>query len=210
MAPLPKLSLPGFQHLHNRVSLALDTCEESQSVDFMESQPWPQIRYGATATVLGMGNLRDGGLIIIGVSQRGTSWRLDGVKPDHLNAYNIDVMKDQIDEHVSPYSRLRIGLFDHKNGRQFVVMEVGEFDDLPLVCKKNGPNNSGVIKGGIYVRPPRGRPKSTRVMNAIQMQDLLELATEKRVRKFLEITSRVGIDLSKTLVNKFDEELQGL
>ena len=74
--------MPGHRALHERVTDALDTCVESQAVDFKESAPWDAIKFKLTRTAMAMGNLRDGGLIVIGVSERGTTPNIDSIKSD--------------------------------------------------------------------------------------------------------------------------------
>lgn len=44
----------------------------------------------------------------------------------------------------------------------------------------------------VYVRPP-GQPRTERVRWAQQMHDLLESAAEKRARRILEISRRLGL-----------------
>ena len=67
--------LPGHEALHNRVKQALELCQESPGVDFKESATWGQLKHSLALAVLGMGNLRDGGIIIIGASERERTWK---------------------------------------------------------------------------------------------------------------------------------------
>jgi len=59
------------------------------------------------------------------------------------------------------------------------------------------------------VRPP-GKPRTTRVTTAEEMQSLLELAAEKRARRILEVAHRIGLKASETSSQKFEDELGGL
>jgi hypothetical protein len=47
-------------------------------------------------------------------------------------------------------------------------------------------------------------------MNASQMHDLLELAAEKRARRILEVSRRVGLVPEETAAKRFEKELGGL
>lgn len=100
-------------------------------------------------------------------------------------------------------------LVKHGNGVDFLAIQIREFNDTPIVCKKNGPAGKNIFEGGVYVRPP-GIAKTTRVMNASQMHDLLELAAEKRARRILEVSRRIGLEPRPTAKEHFDEELEGL
>jgi predicted HTH transcriptional regulator len=207
MAPLPSSDLPGHKQIKQKAKLALETCQESQAVEFAESQPWETLRWKITRTCLAMGNLRDGGIILIGVSQRRKKWSLNGVRKAHLQTYDVDKMNSQVNEYVSPHVDLTI--VSHAWERKsFVVVATKEFDEMPLVCKKSR-ETEGLDQGAVYIRPS-GVPQTTRVMNAQQMHDLLELAAEKRSRQFLERAGRLGLYRPGISIQQFDEELKGL
>ncbi len=70
-----------------------------------------------------------------------------------------------------------------------MVLYIAEFDDIPILCKKDYPDV--LRKGACYVRPRR-KPETTEIPTQEDMRDLLELAAEKRLRKHLEQTKRAG------------------
>ena len=91
-----------------------------------------------------------------------------------------------------------------------MAIQIHEFTDSPFVCKKNGPDNIKNIRAGdVFVRP-LGKPRTTRVISAEEMQDLLELAAEKRARRILEVAHRIGLKVTDTSSKKFEDELEGL
>jgi hypothetical protein len=156
---------------------------------------------------MAMGNLRDGGIVIVGVSERGDTYELTGILPEHLDTYDVDVVIDVINAYCSPYVDLDLVLVEYSNGQRFLTLQARPFHDTPLVCKKNGPN--GLVEGDIYIRPP-GMARTTKITNAGQMHDLLELAAEKRARRILEVSQRVGLVPSATSASLFERELGGL
>ncbi len=79
MGAIPTSDMPGHAKLHERVLNALDRCQESKGVDFKESAPWDNLKWQLIRTAIAMGNLRDGGIIVIGASERGDSWDLTGI-----------------------------------------------------------------------------------------------------------------------------------
>ena len=79
MCAIPTSDMPGYIQLHDRVYSALDRCQESQAIEFKASIPWESLKYQLVRTTLAIGNLRDGGIIIIGVSERGDAWELTGI-----------------------------------------------------------------------------------------------------------------------------------
>jgi len=214
MSSIPTSDMPGHKKLHEQVINALDRCIEDQGIDFKESEPWETLKWRIIKTSLGMGNLRDGGIIIIGASERNQTWDLTGIMPEHLKTYKVDTIIDVTNKYASPYVKLDICLVKYRNGYTFLAIYVKEFVDTPIVCKKDGNTGEGIIEGAVYIRPP-GMAKTTRVMHALQMHDLLELAAEKRARNILEVSSRIGlivkpIETNKRAIERFEDELGGL
>ncbi len=209
MAPIPTSDMPGYKHLHERVITALDRCQESQGVEFKESASWESLKWQLIRTTMAMGNLRDGGIVVIGVSERGETYELTGVLPEHLNTYDVDIVIDVINAYCSPYIDIDLVLVEYSNRQRFLTIQAHQFNDTPLVCKKNGPNGLGLVEGDVFVRPP-GMARTTKITNAAQMHDLLELAGEKRARRILEVSRRVGLMPSATSADLFERELGGL
>ena len=207
MGAIPSSNMPGHKQLHERVINALDRCQETQRIDFKESASWDVLKLQIVRTLMAMGNLRDGGTLIIGVSERNNNWSLTGITVDDLNTYNVDDVIDFVNTYCSPPISIDMVLVEYRNGNQFLVLHANQFEVTPFVCRKNGPQK--LVEGAIYVRPP-GIARTTRVTNATQIHDLLELAAEKRARRILEVSRRIGLVPSKTSGDLFDEELGGL
>lgn len=205
---IPTSDLPGHHGLQERVHAALDTCIESQSVDFKESASWKDLQYKIVRTALAMANLRDGGIIVIGASESGERWSLTGISDEHLATYEVDEVIDAIHRFASPSVVVVIVLVPYQNSRHFLTLQVFEFSDTPIVCRRDGPPNSGLRQGAVYVRPP-GVARTTEVRSADQMHDLLELAAEKRARRILETARRIGLE-PLPAKKPFDDELGGL
>jgi hypothetical protein len=214
--PIPDSQLPGHRHLHDRVCTALDLCEESPNIDFKESASWGNLKWTIIKNVLSMGNLRDGGVIIIGASERNGQWQLPGITDVDLQTYDPDVILGQINAYVSPHANVRLVTVTHTNANRFLAVQIFEFDELPLVCKRNGPDGEGIIEGGVYVRPA-GVPRATRITNADHMRNLLRLAAEKQARSMLEDAGRLGLlQIGAVLAaalepdQQFEDEREGL
>ena len=210
MGAIPTSDMPGHRKLHERVFNALDRCQESKSVDFKESATWEDLKWQIIRTSLAMGNLRDGGIIIIGASERGDIWDLTGISNQHLSTFNVDDVIDVINKYSSPPIKIEMVTVKYRNGNIFLAIQIHEFTESPFVCKKNGPDNNKKLRtGDVFVRPD-GKPRTTKVVSADEMQDLLELAAEKRARKILEVAHRIGLKKTDTSSKKFEEEREGL
>jgi predicted HTH transcriptional regulator len=177
-----------MRSLEERVDAALDRALEAPDVDFKESAPWDGLKWKIVRAALGMGNLRGGGLIIVGVSERGEVWDLQGIEDEHLATYESDLLADLLDKHVSPAAKVEAVLHE-RDEKTYLVFDIGEFDELPFVCRRGGPD---LEPGAIYVRPLSGRPRTERIRSADDMRELLALAAEKGARRILELMQRLG------------------
>ncbi len=214
---IPSSDLPGHKKVHDLTITALDTCQETRSVDFKESSAWENIKIKIIKTAMAMGNLRDGGLIIIGVSERDDTWDLTGISESDLSTYDLDSILDTMNRYTSPPLNVDIVTVKHSDDKVYLVIYIYEFDDKPFVCKRNGPNNE-IKEGDIYIRPLGGRPRTTKIQSADDLHDLLELAADKKSKLFIERAKRLGLitevtgtdHTDETSTKKYDEELEGL
>lgn len=206
MSAIPKSTLPGHKTLHERVVTALEVLQESKAVDFKESSDWATLCPKLLKTSMAMANLRGGGVVIIGVSARNNVWSPEGIQPGHLGTYDEDTINDQLNRFASPSLRVALVMVDHE-GATFLAVSVPEFHYSPIVCKRTG--HSALREATIYVRRD-GKPQSTQIAQAEDLEHLLELAAEKRARRFLESATRVGMRLPADAEVKFDRELEGL
>ena len=204
MCAFPTSDMPGHRRVHDRVIGALDFCQEGQAIDFKESAPWDSLKWRIIKTVLAIVFEM---VELIGASEENKRWVLSGITPDHLVTFDVDNIIDAANSYASLI--LIWTLLVQYNGQQFLAIQVNEFDNTLIVCKKNGPAGTGIVEGAVYVRPP-GIAKTTRVMNASQMHDMLELAAEKRARRILETARRVGLTARPAEAERFDDELEGL
>jgi predicted HTH transcriptional regulator len=179
VAQLPDGNGPAYEGLRERVSTALLLDSESPSVEFKSGIAWDSLKIDIIKTVLAMSNLRDGGLIIVGHTQAATM--TEGMAEGVLATYDPDIMLDQCDEYASPravisMARMNIG------GNNYIAIEVSEFDEDPVICKKG--YHPDLKRGGVYIRPLTGRPRSSIVSDAQEMRAVLELAIDKGISNF--------------------------
>jgi hypothetical protein len=200
--------MPGHRGLHDRVHAALDTCVESQGVDFKESASMQTLELKLIRTAIGMANLRDGGVVVIGASERGGSWDLTGILPEDLATYDVDELNEAINRFASPPIALELVAVPYRGGAIFLAVQVREFAETPIVCRRDGAPGSGLKQGQLYVRPA-GVARTSEVRTAEDMHDLLDLAAEKRARRILETARRIGLQAPAPR-RLFDDELEGL
>lgn len=207
MAAIPESTLPGHRHLHERVVAALDLCQESRDLDFKESAPWGDLKWRIARSALGMANLRDGGVIVVGVSERDGEWSLVGIADAHFASYNEDDLNDFVNRYASPPMRIELVRVLH-GAKKYLAVRCPEFEFTPVICKRDGPKDSKLTAGAVYVRPI-GKPETTRVRDASQLEDLLELSAEKRAVRMLTNARRLGLEVPGA-ADPMDAELEGL
>ena len=183
---------------------------EDRNREYKESFPW-QDTHGKTKAkvvkgILAMSNLRDGGHIIIGVKEEsGPSSRYTplGVREDHLATFSDEAMADFVRNYADPYATFNLDVV-FLNGMNFVVIAVRGFEESPVICKKDYGNI--LSNGRVYVRSRSGRPRSEPVTHYPDMRELLDLAVERGVRRFLERQARVGA-IGPTDSEQFEQQL---
>ena len=142
--------------------------------------------------VLGMANRQDGGSVVIGVSDDGKSLHPVGLTAEQLSTWTRDSIGDALAEYADPavefdLERKRLG------NKDFVILRVREFEDVPILCKKDFAET--LRKGACYVRTRR-KPETTEIPAQAEMRELIELATTKRLRATLKMLRDAGVDLS--------------
>ena len=162
--------------------------------------------------MLGMANRRDGGRVVIGVQDLGSVLSPIGLDEAQLATWNYDHVSDRVAVYADPGVVFDLEIKEY-NGRSYVVIQVEEFADVPVLCKRAYDN---VLRdGACYVRPRR-KPETTEILTYADMRDLLDLATEKGVRRLLAQAQRAGLavppDVATTATDqeRFDQQLGDL
>jgi predicted HTH transcriptional regulator len=139
--------------------------------------------------VLGMANRRDGGKVIIGVEDVGGALNPVGLNGRDLATWRYDNVADRLATYADPSVSFDLEVKEY-NGSRYVVLHVEEFADIPVLCNQD---YQGVLRNGAcYVRTRR-KPETSEIPTQADMRDLLELATEKRLRGYLALLQRVGL-----------------
>ena len=155
--------------------------------------------------VLGMANRRDGGRVIIGVRDDGEPV---GLSDEELSTWVYDHVADQIAVYADPSVTFELEVKEY-NGSSYVVLQVEEFSDIPVLCKRA---YADILRdGACYVRTRR-KPETSEIPTQTEMRDLLTLAIDKGVKEYITRAERLGltrvrVDIPLTDQEHFDEEL---
>jgi len=154
-----------------------------------------------------MANCRDGGTIMVGVWESGGLFETKGMTSADLATYDSDQIQEAINQHADPYVRSEV----HRipvDGKTFVAIVVHEFDEVPVICKKDGRE---LRRGAIYTRSYQ-KPETCEVRSQTEMREILELAVDKGVERFVKRAhaAGVGIEQAESEAEKFQRQLEGL
>ena len=109
--------------------------------------------------VLGMANRRDGGIVVIGVEDTGASLNPVGLIDNDLDNWRYDDVADGIASYADPSVSFELEVKEH-DSKKYVVLIVAEFEDIPVLCKRDYPN---VLRdGACYVRTRR-KPETSEI-----------------------------------------------
>lgn len=164
---------------------------EERNLEYKQSLNWdtPETKAKLTKSVLAMANLRDGGSIIIGVGRRpDDSYVAEGMNKIDFDSFVQDHVAAHINEYADPY--VEVTLTKHKLAGKllFCILEVTEFAELPVVCKKDGFK---LRRGATYTRARRIN-ETVEVPTQVEMREILDLAIEKGVRSFHTQVARLN------------------
>jgi predicted HTH transcriptional regulator len=147
--------------------------------------------------ILGMANRRDGGLIILGIGS--TDLEPIGLSDAELATWSkYDDVTASVNEYASPNAKFDLEIFEYKNEKKFIIIRVREFDEIPVLCTKDYPDHRPgkrdkiMRRGGCYVRS-RHKPETAEIPSEEEMRELLELAIDKGVRRFVTRAQRAGL-----------------
>lgn len=209
MAAIPKTDLQGYEALQKRVDAIFQLRQESRAVDFKQSVKWEGYRIKFAETIMAMSNLRDGGIIIIGVSEENGDWKLKGITGEDLATYDPDNMIDFVNKYASPV--VNFDVVRHEVDKvEFLIISIHEFESEPVICKRT--YNKDLRMGTIYIRPI-GKPETRAIQNAEELRELLDIAVEKKMRRFAGQINRIFGSIPSTQPQdqeQYDQELGGL
>lgn len=164
----------------------LEVAYELRNREFKPPFSWadpPQgvlwLREKIARTILGMTNTPFGGDLIVGVEEgdkKGLS--LTGVSDAQLESFqDFDGIKGFIDGFSSLATNFDIYWGEHK-GQKYVVFTIQEFDEMPIVCRKNGQLAGVLTKDDIYARSKKA-PYSTIKATDLEIREIVRMAADK-------------------------------
>ncbi|MGN6276830.1 MAG: RNA-binding domain-containing protein [Solirubrobacterales bacterium] len=143
---------------------------------------------------LSMGNLRDGGHVVIGIDDEKPQDMLPGLNGDELATWlAYDDVSGRLAAYCDPPISFDLVHLTVATGVSVVVVQVHEFADIPHLCAREYPD---VLRAGaLYIRS-RKMPETAEVASSVEMREILDLAAQKRLRAYIEMAERAGVGFS--------------
>lgn len=184
----------------------LNQHSERRDCEFKSGVTWNDgdIKYKIIKAILSLSNHRDGGFVIIGVDKQDNvnGYQLSGMNENDANTYDPDIILELANSFARSHISLDIKHFN-KVDKHFIVIQVSEFEEIPIICNKDYGNI--VHMGRIYGRPYR-KVESSDNLSAEDLQEIIDLAVEKRLRKQIKFLEQLGISRPITKVEHTDDE----
>ena len=194
---------------------------ERRNLEYKHPIPWNNgdNQLLIVKSILGMSNIAGGGQIIIGVEQKsGTVFEAVGANQAAYDSYVDDDIGRIVGNYADKHPSLDI---EHctDGKKRFIVITVKEFDETPVVCKKECKTTNGkkeLLQGKMYTRSHK-IPETIEVSTAEDLREIIELAIDKGVRKFVERATKAGLSVGPSPSTQipsdkdlFDQELGGI
>ncbi|MDD2805848.1 MAG: ATP-binding protein [Elusimicrobiales bacterium] len=167
---------------------------ETRSLEYKGGIDWDKSekknRIDILKDILAMSNTKDGGVILIGFQD--SDFSLVGLSNAEFNSWDSTKVNDLLKEYSDPGFACQVYKFsDFDGGRQIVAIEVPEFTEDVIICKKDWHDeHKQVLKRGcIYIRTDK--PSSESVTTNQDMRELLGRALSKKGDSLLSDIERL-------------------
>ncbi len=156
---------------------------ETRNLDFKESINWKtadkDARGRIVKDILAMSNTQDGGKIIFGVKDG--AFELVGMPEEEYESFDITTINDFLHQYSDPKLTCNVLKCKIKGTHCVVVIDVPEYSEVPIVCKKNldSSDNKGKVlqEGQLYIRTDKGTSET--IKTSEMMRSFLNRAITK-------------------------------
>ncbi len=176
---------------NEEVAALLDSGYELRSVEFKGPGTTANVDFVAKVAraALAMANQRDGGFVIIGVDEDDDV--RSGLTADQLTEWmDYDNVSDKLNRYADPPMRLDRAHRQLPDGRDVVVLQIAEFDDIPILAARD--YERVIRRGELFTRSFR-KPESSARHTQNELRAVLDLATQKQITKFVALAGAANL-----------------
>jgi hypothetical protein len=156
---------------------------ESKGLDYKGPVEWNHLDKKACCElvkdIMAMANT-EGGYIVIGVSEMGSGFRLDGVSAERAKTFDSSQVCRFVQNYADPPINVRVQKVEH-DGLLFVILEIPRFADTPHICQKSFPDV--LRERELYVRTDNN--ESAPIKSSSDFRALVESAIRNRTDSLL-------------------------
>lgn len=190
---------------------------EERYLEYKRSMTWTGndlAKVKIAKAMMAMANLRNGGVIVVGMQEvsRGV-WAAEGMTPQQILSFTQDDVAQWVNDYATPAVQFSIRAVEF-SGKNFIVIQVQEFDTSPVICRKQktlGGENLGA--GAIYYRSNR-KIESAPISSDEDSRELIGLAVDKGISRHVSRLRKVGLiptESTKQLdTAQYEKERNGL
>ncbi|MCL4378361.1 MAG: ATP-binding protein [Actinobacteria bacterium] len=191
---------------------------ETKNIDFKEDLDWnfssKTEKIKIIKDILAMGNTQDGGVIIFGV--RDSDYEFIGLGEQSFDSFDQTKVNDLLYEYSDPKFTCQVYKIIFQKliytGKRSIVIIVPEFNQIPIICKKDFDclQNKILKRGEVYIRTEKANSES--VSSSYEMHDLIQRAMLKSGDKLLKniellIKGQSPIILEEEALKKIEDEI---
>lgn len=189
---------------------------EAPSLEFKPPAEFgsPRITAEVIRAALALSNHLGGGRIVVGVVEERTTRQLTpiGLSAAEATSWNRDVFSSKLATYAAPMVEFEQE-FIECDGRNHLLLTIHEFQHAPTICMKGlQVDGKSVLRAGaMYIRG-RKKPESREIESYEEMRELVDLAVEKGVQRFVSFASKTGLIArpapTPSQSEAYDEEIQ--
>lgn len=160
--------------------ISINSHTEKRDLEYKKGMNWESLKLKIVKAALAMANLEAGGYVIIGVTRDSESspFEARGMPSSVSDTYVQDTISSVVNEYAEPHIEIELKHFN-EDEKFFVVIQVFEFKEIPVICKK--PSDE-TFRGKIYHRRTR-QIESSSDLTAEELREIIELAVDKGIAK---------------------------
>lgn len=185
--------------------ISINSHAEARSCEFKSGVKWDDdFRYKIVKGILALSNLAGGGYIIIGVEWNDSRKIFEPIGMDKLisNTYNHDVVLEFANLRADPFVKIELKHFE-VSGKWFVVIQVAEFLETPVICKKS---RATILEEGRMYYRTRKKPESSANLTYVDMKEIMDYAITKGLSILLQRLETAGLNLGSISITESDKE----
>lgn len=184
--------------------IELNEHAESRSCEFKSDTPWNET-FGLkiTKAVLALSNIPSGGYIVIGVKWNDSTrvYEIDSMDQATSNTYDHERILEFVNIRADPFVNIDLKHFEI-SGRWLVVIQVAEFLETPVICKKT---EGGILEEGRIYHRTHKKPESSANLTYADLREIIDNATTKELGKLLRRLEQAGLNLGNVQTVDSDE-----